>query len=370
MCKFFAFSRAFREPAAAVIGVTTLIAALSGCQSNSTGVGKSSGDIVATVNGDPITKDDLYNEMQQYIPPAKPSEDTPAEPVGRVVLSELIQNKILMQLTVQKKAPVTDAEVNDRFDYIKNLSEKLYTTQSFDEYLAAGGYTIDTFKEEQIKPLVARFNLTSAGQTTTDAEVQAYYDQNIAKHTRKYSFPLRAHIQRIVVNSKIVADAACADAKISNSFKNFAAQSMRLPFSSDADPADSPHWVILDSPSQQSTIYPPEVMKAIKTAKAGDVLAPINSMGWWWVVRVVDIQPASSMPLSQIKDLVKTDLLADKGIHSNTVMDLEKAGVQAMQAANIVINMKQYQSLVAQLKSNANQLQPPAAPTAPNVQRK
>lgn len=371
------YSSASSRPARllAVAGISVIVAIFAGCHSSGTS-NQTSADTVATVNGEAITKDEFYEALQQHIP-VKQREDIQSrsltESVGQVVLSELIQNKVLMQMTTQKSVPVTDAEVNDRYNYIKQYAENTSTFKPFEEYLADEGYTPDTFKQEQIKPLVARLNLTSIGQTASDAEVTSYYNANSVPaptgDAPKYGFLQRAHLQRIVVRTQATANAAFSDAKLSGSFKNFVGQNVLPPSGGGVDPTDSPRWVVLDASPQQS-FYPPEVLNAVKTAKKGDVIPPIKAMGAFWLIRVVDIQPATKIPLPQIQALVKADELADKGIKSNSMMDLQRSVMEMLKAANIVIKPKQYQSLAAQFKGTNAAPPVASAPGAPTPSSK
>lgn len=360
-------SKGSRALAATIAGVA-LAAVSAGCQkggdvtSQLSGSGKA-GDVIATVNGETIDKAMLYDAMQHYVPVKGPSDaNNPAlaQPVGRVVLSELIQNTVLLQVARDKNAPVTDALVNDRYNYIKAVEEKTNTTKSFDDYLSQEGYTPDTFKTEQIRQLVARINLAALGQTCTDADVSAYYKQ----HPEKYTFPDRVHIQRIVLGDKATADAARADAQKSGSFKNYLAKSIDPPLTGGTDASDLPKWEALGGMGVQ---FPPTLLTPLKGSKTGDVLAPIQLQpGHWWVIRVADRQPPFTMPFNDIKGLVKQDVLADKGMRSQQVVEVQQSLQAALQTANIVIGPKQYQSIADQFKmrpvSASQPVQMPAPP--------
>jgi parvulin-like peptidyl-prolyl isomerase len=311
---------------------------------------------VATVNGDKIEASLLYDAMQHYVPvkgPADANSATLTQPVGRIVLSELIQNVILLQVAKSKNAAVTDSLVDDRYNYIKTVEEKTNTTKPFDDYLAAEGYTPATFKDEQIKQLVARINLAALGQTITDAEVSAYYKQ----HPEKYTFPERVHIQRIVLGDKATADAAQADAQKAGSFKNFIGKSIDPPLTGGLDASDLPKWEALSGPGLQ---FPPQILNPLKAAKTGDVIAPLQLQpGHWWVIRVADKQPEYTMPFDQVKSIVKLDALAEKGMRSSSVIEVQQSLQTALQTANIVIGPKQYQPVAEQFKAKPRPMAPP-----------
>jgi parvulin-like peptidyl-prolyl isomerase len=314
---------------------------------------------VATVNGDPIAASMMFDAMQHYVPVKNQGDlNSPSltQPVGRVVLSELIQNTILIQMAKLQNVPVADSEVADRYAYIKLLEEHSNTTKPFESYLADEGYTPESFQTEQIKPLIARLNLVSQNQTIMDAAVQSYFQQ----HPEKYSYPAAVHIARIVLPDQTMAQAAQADAQKTGSFKNFLGSNIDDPLTDGADSSDLAKWEPLSGPGAP---FPPSLLAPLMAAKAGDVLPPMQLQpSQWWVIRVVAKQPAGTLPFDQIKSQVKLDALSDQGMHSASVLDLQRSLAQAVQTASITIGPKQYQSLVVELKAKPKPTVPASAP--------
>lgn len=368
MTNFFHSSHIFRSGIAAVVGAALVGAGLSGCHSNSSQSAGSvdSGDTVAAINDDKITSADLYEAMQHYVP-VKSREDfgSPSleQPIGQTVLWELIQNRVLLQVATQKNVPVTDAEVESRYEYMKSLEENSKTTTPFDQYLGDQGYTKASYEAEQIKPLVARLNLVALGQTVSDADAKLFYDHdvaNAAKSGAKYAFPQRVHIKRIIVANKEIADAAAADAKQSGSFQNFLSQNLARPELTGGDASDLPFWISLDGGSRE---LPANVIAALKKAKTGDVLTVANtSPKYYWVVQVVDMKTPYQMDFNSIKDIVKQDAMAEKGMSSSSVVELQQSMMTALQTASIKIVPKQYQVLETELKATAQGQQVPTRP--------
>ncbi len=346
--------------AVASLGLLTVV---TGCNtgtpsSSSTGTPKAA-ETIATVNGEVIDTSLMFDAMQHYVP-VKSQNDANSpiltQPVGRVVLTELIQSVVLQQLANEKNVSVTPTLVDDRFNYIKALEEKSNTTKPFDEFLAQEGYTADTFKDEQVKPLVARLNLVSIGQTVSDADIDSYFKA----HQEKYTFPARVHIQRVVLADKATADAARVDAQKTGSFKNYIPKNIDPPLPGGSDESDIAKWEPIGGSGVQ---FPPTLLNPLKAAKSGDVLTPIQLQpGRWWVIKVVDSQPEFKMPFDQIKGLVKQDLLAEKGMRSSSVVDLQQSLQTALQTAKITIIPKQYQSVADQFKAKPAAAQPMGAP--------
>jgi len=354
--------RCFRRlPVYAAISGLFLAGLLSGCQSNDeislSGAPRTKAPI-ATVNGEPISASAMFDAMQHYVPVKNTADlNNPAlaQPVGRVVLGELIQNAILVQLAKQKKVPVVETEVAQRYNYIKMLEEHSNTTKPFDLYLRDEGYSAQSFAEEQIKPLIARLNLVSLGQTISDADVKNYYD----RHPEKYSYPAAVHIERLVLPNQAMAQAAALDARKNGSFKNFLGSNIDEPLIGGADSSDLAKWEPLNGAGAQ---FPPNILQPLLAAKAGDILAPMQlQQSNWWVIRVVAKQPAGKLPFDEIKSQVKLDALSEQGMRSISVLELQQALQLAVQTAKITVRPPQYQSLVVQLKAKPRSPAPAAA---------
>jgi hypothetical protein len=292
--------------------------------------------------------------MQHYVPGENQADwnsEAATQPVGRVVLSDLIQDALLFQLASSKHVPVTDSQIDQQYEYIKYLVENTQTTKTFDRYLMAEGYSVDSFKNEQIKPLVARKNLAGFGMNGSDADIAAYYKKNIDK----YSFPLRAHINRIVLSTKAQADAAYDDAVKTGTFNRYLPLNIESPVSGGDNGADYPRWVSLGGPRCHIS---DNLLSAMKSARQGCVIKPINvSPNHWCVIRVIEKRPADTIPLSQIPLVVKQDYMSDMGMNRHSIDEMEKELKTAAATASITVSSSQYDSLVEQMKS-----QPEGAP--------
>lgn len=117
--------------------------------------------IVATVNGEPITRFTLINELESKS--------------GKRALESIITKTLVIQEARKKNISVTEAEINDE---IKKIEENLKKQgQTLDDVLKLQGTNIETVRE-QIKLNLLMKKLLEKDIAVTDKEVSEYIDKN------------------------------------------------------------------------------------------------------------------------------------------------------------------------------------------------
>jgi hypothetical protein len=179
-------------------GQTTGTASGGGAASSGSG-----DDVIAVVNKDPITKSDVYDQLQRYIPArlqGYPNNPALNEPAGRYVLQALITNKLILQTASDQKVPVTPEEIDARYNDQKMVREA-QGTQSFEQFLADQGYTADAYKQSVVVPEIAQYNLLTHGVTSTPQELQAYYNSHLTQFSSRRN-PRRSKPTRLLRKRK------------------------------------------------------------------------------------------------------------------------------------------------------------------------
>lgn len=154
--------------ALAGFGVCWLVFGLSGCSRG--------GDVIAVVNGEPITKDEYYKYLE-FKPDVRvqtasgvaalPTEGT----LGFQGLQDLIGQKVTMQLARDKKVYPSDAEVNQEMEFKRKVDPNFLTK------LTARGLTLDMIRQSLTLDLIKE-KLTTQGITVTTAEAEKYIKDN------------------------------------------------------------------------------------------------------------------------------------------------------------------------------------------------
>lgn len=173
---------------AAAMGLT-----MGGCQR------AHSPDVVATVNGKPITRADLDVRYQETLGDShqkSPSEDQ-ANIVRLNIVHDLIDHEILMQRAAKLNLTANDEEVQSKLDEIKAP----YTQEEFQKWLDQQHMTLDKLKQEirRNKTEEKLFNKEINSKINiTDTDISNYYNAH------KADFNLiepEYHIAQIVVTS-------------------------------------------------------------------------------------------------------------------------------------------------------------------------
>jgi foldase protein PrsA len=285
----------------------------------------------------------------------QPNGDT----AGRTVLRTLIENTLVEQLAQKENVAPTDQELDAFFNGEKAITD-FSTVDGFDKLLEQIGATSDDVKQEQLKPTLSRLKLLAKGTTVSDSDIQQYYEKNKSR----FSQPERAHIRKIAVASQTEAQAIGAQIKAGKSFDSFLGQSL----DTSSPTGDVPRWVPLTGDSNPQ-LKP--LIDAVKSTPEGQVTPPLNYGGSWWIVQVVKKEPASTLPLDQIKGLLQFQVLGEKAQSNfSNQMDLQQKMRQFQTTADIKTDLPQYKTLIDQIKNPPPtpampQFAPPPSATAP-----
>ena len=341
--------------------------ALAGCHSGAGGggdtsaptIGGGAGGAAATLttpknNTLTLSQADFLTQLQAYVPNSGGQSFAPiGQPAGRLVMQQLLQALMLEGLAQDQGVAPTDAEVDTGYNNFKTVQEAR-SVKPLDQALADAGLSAQTIKDLQIRPQLAQLKLLTKGATVSDADIQSFYNANKDKQFVK---PARVHIKRLVFATLPEAQAAAKAIAGGQTFESQAAQSL----DKSSPDGDVPQWVPLDpAPANLAAL-----IKPIKATQPGQVTPPITLPGpggrsTYWLVKVVERKDKETVPLDQVKDLIRSQLLqqkaaADPAVQQNLQQSLHDFQTQA----KISVPGTQYASLVQELTHPAPL--PPAA---------
>jgi foldase protein PrsA len=171
----------------------------------------SGGGTVATVNGEPISRDQFNQRLE-------------TSPMARGVLQQMVQEMLIEQYAKNNNIVVSDAEINDREDQIKQA----FPGSSWDEMLKSRNLTENDVRAALREQLI----LDKALQkeiTITPAELKATF----AKDHASYDTPPTVTARHILVPSLALANQIEADLKAGQSFATLAEKYSTDPGSKD-----------------------------------------------------------------------------------------------------------------------------------------
>ena len=299
-------------------------------------------DVIATVNGDPITSGELYDALQHYIPahvPSFPSNPDLNQPAGQSALKNLIVSAVTVQFAKTSGVPVT-AEQLDQYYKDQQMVQEAKVPLPFEQVLQYQGYTADSYKQEVLAPQVAQFNVLQKAENIAPGDVQAQYNSTQAQ----YVIPARVHVHRIVCASKQDAQNVYSGIKSGRPMADFAA--VNLAGGDGGNPTDNTDFARWLDPSILAS-FGKSTASLLQKAKVGDLLQPISVQGRWWVIQVVDTKPSQPLPFDQVSNLVRVNLVRSKA--ANSGQGVQQQIFQAVNTAAIKINPPEYQGVAMQV---------------------
>jgi parvulin-like peptidyl-prolyl isomerase len=195
---------------------------------------------------------------------------------------------------------VTDEELDKRLDELKQQffdgDEQKYTDE-----LEKQGLT----EEQVLKDLRTRmlsekiFEKVTSEVEVTDADIQAYYEENRAQ----FETPASREIRHILVKSKAEADDIHAQLENGGNFARLAKQ-----FSE--DPASKNEGGKFTA-QKGATVAPFD--RTAFELRTGELSEPVKTQfGWHIIEALADVEEASTQPLSEVEESISSTLLEEK----------------------------------------------------------
>ena len=173
------------------------LGALAACQKGARPAPSS--DVVATVNGQPISAARLHKALlhaRRDDENLSPRTDADKQAFRRAALDDLIDQTLLLQAAHAAKVSV-QPEAIDR-EVMRMRAD--YPGKSFDEALAEGATTREELREQvKIQLTIEAFFASQvyARVAATDADVEAYYKA----HADQFARPEQVHAEQILVSA-------------------------------------------------------------------------------------------------------------------------------------------------------------------------
>ncbi len=160
------------------------------------GCGSKGGPELAVVNGESISMDEYYKNMERMPTVRVQTAQGPqvvqvAEPLGFQALQQTIYNKVLLQLAKDEGVYPSEKDILAELEFQKQVDKSL------GEKLKQSGITIATVKEQLLVQL-AQEKIITKGITITMPEVDQYIKDNPAQFTE----PAKVNASWVYVTSE------------------------------------------------------------------------------------------------------------------------------------------------------------------------
>jgi len=254
--------------------------------------------VIAKVNGEAITKKEITTLLGHGgIKEGSPEEDIRYKAVRQELLSQLINEKIVLQAARKEKIKVDKKEVMDAYsnivrsftkeeDYLKKLGERGMTKDIVFRSIEKD-ITIRRFKDTFIKDI-----------SISDTEIKDYYDKNLQNFTTAEQFRLSV----IKVNNLEEAKKIKKDIEKGAKFEEMATKS---PAGHTGPGVGDPGWVTINT-------FSADIAKEIKKIKAGAFGGPIKGREGYYLIKVLERREKRAQNFDEARENIRHILTQHK----------------------------------------------------------
>lgn len=241
------------------------------------GITFSKKDVVASVEGNPITKDQLYDVMvKQY---------------GTNTISYLIDNKIVEHEAEKKKITISDKEKDEE---MKTYIDANGGEEQFNSALEQSGVTKADIESEIVNYLKI-VKLLESKIEITDKEIESYFEEN----KESYNEPEQVEASHILVEDEGTANEVKEKLAAGEDFAALAKE-----YSTDTSNADNGGELGYFSKGEMA----PEFEEAAFSMNKGDISDPVQTDYGFHIIKVTDKKAAKEAELKDYKDEIKQTL--------------------------------------------------------------
>lgn len=267
------------------------------------------GDVVAVVNGEPITREEFFERLQ--------------EAAGEQILDQIILEKVIAQAEGNAGVTVSEEELQEELAGIK---ESFASDEEFEAELSRYGLTLERLLYE-IRLNLILTKLSRKDVTVTDEEIASFFEENKQYlHT-----PLQIKVRHILVASEEEAKEIVAQLKEGTDFAELA-RAKSIDTASGVQGGEI-GFIDEDSP----------IVEEFKTAAfalaVGEVSDPVKSQFGWHIIRVDERVDAVEATLENTRDWIEEYLISQKARPVGDVVTELRSG------AKVEVNWARYQSL-------------------------
>ena len=272
---------------------------------------------VARVNGAVLTDRDLLREMYSIFPYARQHNGFPKSQEAAIrqgALEMIIFEELVYQEAQRRKLVVPAAKLNGAED---DFRKQFSSPDEYNRYLQ----TEMKGSEQNVRQSIKRSLLIEQVLKTdvelkaavTPAELQAYYVKNGARFQQPESFgfqsisiipPLKATPQQ-QSDARKKAEDALKQAKTAKNYEEFGLLAEKIS-------EDDFHVNMGEHKIAPADKLPPQVVKALRGAKAGQVSGLIQIENAFTIVRATAYTPARKQPFAEVKAGLKDELQKEK----------------------------------------------------------
>ncbi|MFD1955037.1 peptidylprolyl isomerase [Paenibacillus thailandensis] len=242
----------------------------------------SGSDAVANVNGDKITKDELYDEMVAQ--------------GGSSTLGNMITMKLIEQAADDAGVTVTDADIDAE---VTRLQDQVGGADALDSMLMQYNMTMDDLREESETQVIVR-KILEPQANVTDQDIEDYYNAN----KDSFATPEQVRASHILVATKEEAEAIKKQLDEGADFATLAEEKS-------TDTASAANGGDLGFFGQGDMVE--SFSKAAFALELNEISEPVQSDFGYHIIKKTDYKAATNPTLEEKKEEIR-NLLVDQKV--------------------------------------------------------
>lgn len=263
--------------AVALVG-TVLISVFGPGTPSTTGGSFKDSDVVAIVNGDPITKAQLYDAMYQQ--------------VGAQMVDDLITRRLIEQEAKRRGVTVSAADLDAEID---DLADLYGGRESLEAILNQSGSSVEALRQNlHVNLLVQR--MLEPDIEITDEDVRNYFDE----HNDDFIEPEQVHARHILVEGREQAEELKQQLDNGADFAELAKEHSTDPGSKDK--GGDLGWF-------DSSTMTPAFSDAAFAAEVGTVVGPVETSFGFHLIEVLDQKAERRLTFEEAEERIRKILL-------------------------------------------------------------
>ncbi|MEE9275171.1 MAG: peptidyl-prolyl cis-trans isomerase [bacterium] len=283
--------------AGAVALAAGLFLLLAGCDASPPArTAKEAETVVAEVNGEAITKADLYAALLVEGKSARPPAGS--EKVLRALLEQLVERRLMLQRFRERGEPVDEAQVRQ---YVAVISRQ-YTPPGLDVILKEEGIDKEKWRRAVRETLEIDWILTREVYSqveVSEGEIRDHYEEN----RESFRLERRWRVRQIMVETEEEARRLRAGIAAGAAFSHIVRQASIGPERGQEG----------DMGFFSRGQLPEGIEKVILDLKGDEVSRVVRTSSGYHIFQVTERRSAIDQPLAAVREQIRTTLMARKG---------------------------------------------------------